>query len=108
MSGAERWVRVAAAKDIPPGELLGVEVAGRKIAVFHLDDDTWHAIDNVCTHAYALLSDGWLDGDEIECPLHAGRFDVRTGRAISPPVEEDVQTYEVRLEGSDLRGKVPT
>ena len=102
MSDSAGWVRVASAADVPAGEMLGVEAGGRQIAVFHLDDGTWAAMDNICTHAEATLTDGYLDGDVIECPLHAGRFEVRTGKAISPPVDIDLRTYPVRLEGADV------
>jgi nitrite reductase/ring-hydroxylating ferredoxin subunit len=64
------------------------------------------ATDNICTHAFALLSDGWLDGDCIECPLHAGRFDVRTGKALGPPVDEDIKVYPVRIVGDDIQVKL--
>jgi naphthalene 1,2-dioxygenase system ferredoxin subunit len=60
----------------------------------------------VCTHAYARLSDGWLDKSEIECPLHAGRFDVKTGKALCPPVTEDIKTYPVRLVGDEIQIKL--
>jgi nitrite reductase/ring-hydroxylating ferredoxin subunit len=102
MSEAANWVRVARVRDVPPGEMLAAEVAGKQIVVFHLEDDTWHATDNVCTHAFALLSDGWLDRDVIECPLHAGRFDVRTGKALGAPAEEDLARYPVRIEGEQI------
>ncbi len=56
----------------------------------------------MCTHAYARLSDGWLDRSEIECPLHAGRFDVKTGAATAPPCVDPIKTYEIRQVGDDL------
>ena len=102
MSEAANWVRVADEADIPPGEMAAVEAQGRKLAVFHLDDGTWAATDNVCTHAFAMLTDGWLDGATIECPLHAGRFDVCTGKALGAPVEEDLRTYAVRIDGGKV------
>jgi nitrite reductase/ring-hydroxylating ferredoxin subunit len=107
MSESANWVRVAFANDVPQGEMIGVTVGGTGVAVFHLEDDSWHAIENVCTHAYALLTDGWLDGDAIECPLHAGRFDVRTGKAMCAPVEEDVRTFPVRVEDGAVLVSVP-
>ncbi len=107
MEGSENWVRVAAARQIGQGDMLGVEAGGRKIAICHLEDGSWHAIENVCTHAYALLTEGWLDGDCIECPLHAGRFDVRTGQAVGAPADEDVASFPVKLEGADVLVALP-
>ncbi|MBV8092566.1 MAG: non-heme iron oxygenase ferredoxin subunit [Acetobacteraceae bacterium] len=97
-----QWVRVAKASAIPKGSVIGVQVGERDIALYHLQDGTFCATDNVCTHEFARLSEGWLEGEEIECPLHAGRFDVRTGEALCEPVVKDLEVYEVRQEGDDL------
>src|SRR6516165_6322121 len=92
----EGWVRAAARGVLSAGEVIGVEVGGRSIAIYDCDGELF-ATDNICTHAYACLSDGWLDGNAIECPLHAARFDVRTGQVLDPPATEDLKTYPVRL-----------
>jgi nitrite reductase/ring-hydroxylating ferredoxin subunit len=107
MSDKGNWVRAASAVEIAPGEMLGVEIGGRKVAIYHLEDGSWHATDNVCTHAFALLTEGWLEGCEIECPLHAGRFDVRTGAGLGAPIEEDIACFPVRLEGEDVMVCLP-
>ncbi len=99
MSDTENWIRVAAAADVPQGEMLAVDVGRAGIAIYHLDDGSWHATDNECTHEFALLTDGWLEGCEIECPLHAGRFDVRDGKALCAPVSAPVKVYPVRVDG---------
>jgi nitrite reductase/ring-hydroxylating ferredoxin subunit len=107
MSEAANWVRVAGVKQVAKGEMFAAVAGKRKIAVFHLDDGSWHATENVCTHAFAMLTDGWLEGDAIECPLHAGRFDVRTGKGLCAPIEDDLATYPVRIDGSDVMVAVP-
>src|SRR6266849_4700587 len=91
--------------DLAEGEVLGVLVAGKEIALYDLDGAV-HATDDVCTHAYAKLSDGWLDKGEIECPLHAGRFDIATGKALCPPVTDDLKTYPVRTVGDEIQVKL--
>ena len=98
------WLRVAGRGDLTEGEPLGVEVAGRSIALYDIEGSVF-ATDNICTHAYARLSDGWLDGELIECPLHAARFDVRTGKVLDPPATEDLKTYPVRVVGDDIQVK---
>ena len=98
MSEGGNWVRVATA-DLPQGEMVAVEVGRTSLALYHLDDGSWHATENECTHAFAMLTDGWLDGCEVECPLHAGRFDVRDGKPLCPPVDQPVRTYPVRIDG---------
>jgi len=107
MSEAGNWVRVAGIKQVGRGEMFAASVGKRKIALFHLEDGSWHATDNVCTHAFALLTEGFLDGEVIECPLHAGRFDVRTGKGLCAPIETDLATYQVRVDGADVLVAVP-
>jgi naphthalene 1,2-dioxygenase system ferredoxin subunit len=103
MNGDEGgWVRAAGRGDLTPGEVIGVEVGGRSIAIYDSDGNLF-ATDNVCTHAYACLSDGWLDGVTIECPLHAARFDIRTGQVLDPPATEDLKTYPVRVAGEEIQ-----
>ena len=107
VSEAGNWSRVAGVKQIGPGEMFAATVGKLKIAVFHLEDGSWHATGNVCTHAFALLTEGWLDGDAVECPLHAGRFDVRTGKGLCAPIDKDIPTYPVRVVGADVMVCVP-
>ena len=95
------WVRAARRADLAEGEAIGVEVAGRQIALYDCDG-ALYATDNICTHAYARLSDGWLDGTAIECPLHAARFDVGTGKVFAPPATEDLKIYPVRVKDGDI------
>jgi 3-phenylpropionate/trans-cinnamate dioxygenase ferredoxin component len=95
------WIKVASRGDVASGEVIGIEAGDRSIAIYD-SDGTLYATDNVCTHAYACLSDGWLDGDIIECPLHAARFDIRTGKVLDPPATEDLKTYPVRVTGDDI------
>lgn len=96
MSNTE-WTEAAAVADVPQDDVIGVEVAGRDIALYGVDGEIY-ASDNICTHGRARLCDGFLDGHEIECPLHQGKFDVRSGKALCAPLAEDVRTYPVRIE----------
>jgi len=103
MSGEDAgWVRAAARSDLAEGEVIGVEVAGHSIALYDADGNLF-ATDNICTHAYACLSDGWLDGEVIECPLHAARFDIRSGKVLDPPATEDLKTYPVRIVDDEIQ-----
>ena len=101
------WVRVAAVSDVAEGQVHAVRVDGREIAVYHLPGGEFHATDNICTHEYAQLSDGWLENGAIECPLHAARVVIRTGKALCAPAEEDLKVFEIRVEGGDLLIKSP-
>ena len=102
MDNADEWLRVASTGELAKGEMKPVEVEGHSLAIYHLSDGTWHASDNTCTHAYAVLTDGWLEGHIIECPLHAGRFDLRNGAGLGAPIEHDLTIYPVRLDGDDV------
>ena len=61
-----------------------------------------YATHGICTHALALLSEGWVEDGKIECPLHQGQFDIRTGKALCAPLTQDLRTYAVRLEGDNI------
>jgi naphthalene 1,2-dioxygenase system ferredoxin subunit len=91
------WIDAAALADVPEGDVIGVIVAGKDIALFEVEGAVF-ATDNTCTHGHARLSDGFLEGREIECPLHQGRFDVCTGQAQCAPLTENIKTYAVRIE----------
>lgn len=94
---SENWTDAAAVDDVPEGDVIGVKVAGRDIALYEVDG-TIYATDNVCTHGQARMSDGFLEGREIECPLHQGKFDVCTGQALCAPLTENLRTYPVRID----------
>ena len=101
------WVRVASKDEVAEGAVLGVRVGEREIALYHLPGGEFHATDNVCTHEFALLSEGWLENGCIECPLHAAQFDVRTGKAMCAPADVDLQVFELKVEGEDLMVRLP-
>jgi naphthalene 1,2-dioxygenase system ferredoxin subunit len=105
MSDDIGWLKAANRGDLGEGDILGVIVSGKEIALYNIDG-TLYATDDICSHAYAKLSDGWLDNGEIECPLHAGRFDITTGKATSPPCIDDIKTYPIRLVGEEIQVKV--
>ena len=91
------WTDVAAESDLFDGAGIAVTPAGRDI-VLYLQDGAVYATDNLCTHGQARLCDGFLDGYEIECPLHQGKFDVRSGKALCEPLASDVQTFPIKIE----------
>mgnify|MGYP003334357370 CR=1 FL=1 len=92
------WLDVLAADALPSDDVMALSVAGRDIALYTVGDAVY-ATDNLCSHGNARLCDGFLDGHEIECPLHQGKFDVRTGAPTCAPVTEPVACYPVRIEG---------
>ncbi|SNT38160.1 naphthalene 1,2-dioxygenase system ferredoxin subunit [Noviherbaspirillum humi] len=93
----QNWIDALAADDVPQDDVIGVDVAGRDIALYGMDGEVF-ATDNICTHGHARLCDGFLEDGEIECPLHQGRFDVRSGKAMCAPLTEDIRSYPVKIE----------
>lgn len=94
---AENWFDAAAVADVPEGDVIGVRVGGKEIALYEVEGEVF-ATDNICTHGHARMSDGFLEGREIECPLHQGKFDVCSGQALCAPLTENIKTYAVRIE----------
>jgi nitrite reductase/ring-hydroxylating ferredoxin subunit len=95
------WIRVATLADVPEGSTRLVEAAGEPVCLYNVAG-TICATQDTCTHAQASLSDGFMDGDLIECPLHQATFDVRTGKAMSPPATVDLRVYPVRVDGDEI------
>lgn len=86
--------------DFAENSVNRVTAGSIQVALYRLSGREFYATSDVCTHGQAYLSDGWLTRDgAIECPLHGGCFDIRTGRGLGPPIEEAVRTYAVRTEG---------
>lgn len=96
-----RRVEIGRREDFPEGRVHGVEVDEEQFIVVSLDGEL-HALDGICTHAYAELRRGFLTGDTVRCPLHLSQFDVETGEAVTPPAEEPLRTYDVEVEGETV------
>ena len=91
------WTDVAAEADLFEGAAIAVTPHEHDIALYSIDGAVF-ATDNLCTHGHARLCEGFLEGHEIECPFHQGRFDVRTGQATCAPATEAVKTWPVKIE----------
>jgi MocE subfamily Rieske [2Fe-2S] domain protein len=96
-----KFVKVANADDIPTGEALQVDVGGHPCALVRVDGEVF-CVDDICTHEHAHLSEGFVEGYEIECPLHGSIFDVRTGDVKSLPATEALKTYPVKVEDGQV------
>ena len=95
------FVKAIAKADLTAGHGVMVELQGKKIAIFNVDE-TFYAVDDTCTHVGGPLSEGELEGASVTCPLHGATFDVKTGGVNGPPASDDVRSYEVRIEGEDV------
>ena len=95
------WVRACACDDIEDEDLIRWDHAGRTYAIYKAEDG-FYCTDGMCTHEEEHLEEGLLTGHVIECPLHQGRFDIRTGEVISPPPFDDLNTYPVKAEDGQV------
>ncbi len=100
------WIDVPGAEALDEDEVIGAELGGKKIAVARTQGALF-AFDNVCTHQYALLSDGFVEDGTIECPLHQGRFECATGKALCAPLTQGITVYPVREDGGRVQVELP-
>lgn len=99
-------IRVTSAGEIGEGDAIRVDVAitggPDAIAVFRSDDGNFYAIDDTCTHDDASLADGWVEGTEVECPIHAARFCLLTGKALCLPATRGTTTHRVEVRDGEV------
>jgi len=100
------WKTIAKAKMLGDDEALAFEHKGAKLALFR-SADTFYVADNVCTHQYALLSEGYVEDGCVECPLHQGVFDLATGQAKCAPATLPIRVYPVRVQDDDVQADLP-
>ena len=96
-----RFRKVASARDIPEGRGLGVEVEGKRVAIFNIEGE-FFAIEATCTQHRAPLEMGVIHGERLHCPWHGVAFDVRRGICSAFPAEASAATYEVKVQGTDI------
>lgn len=96
-----QWVKVAAVSELAPGEKKQINLEGVEVALFNVNGE-YYAIEDVCTHDGAPLAHGRFRGEEITCPRHGARFNVKSGAALCMPAFEPVETYQVKIEGDDI------
>src|SRR5438477_3750291 len=100
-----RFVRVARTDEIEEGTGKYFDVDGDPVAIWHVDGN-FYATTDVCAHEEASLSEGELDGEAVECPLHGARFNVRTGKVLALPAVTNIKTYPVRVVGTDVEVEI--
>ena len=100
------WHEVAGGDALEEGQALGVVVGGQPVALCRSGGELY-AVNNVCTHQFAILSEGYIEDGCIECPLHQGRFDLKTGAPLGEPVTEPLKVYPVRSEAGKVYVEIP-
>ena len=97
---------VATTDQLEEDEAMQVLVEGKEVSIINLGGQ-FYAMDDICSHAYASMSDGYIEGDCIECPLHGAQFNIKTGKAETPPATVDLATYEVKVDGTNILVGLP-
>jgi 3-phenylpropionate/trans-cinnamate dioxygenase ferredoxin subunit len=98
----ETWIDAGPADGILREDVGRFEHEGKLYALYRTEDDRYFATDGLCTHEQVDLSDGFVSGTVIECPMHNGRFDFTTGEAKGAPVCVNLATYPVRIENGRI------
>jgi 3-phenylpropionate/trans-cinnamate dioxygenase ferredoxin subunit len=96
------WVTVGTVDQVTDDEGLAVEVGGKEVGVFKVENSLY-AIEDVCPHAYALLSQGFVDGQTVECCLHGAIFDIPTGKCLKEPGGRDLRVYQIRQVDQEIQ-----
>jgi nitrite reductase/ring-hydroxylating ferredoxin subunit len=94
-------IELCSADDVPEGSALRVETGALTLAVFNVEGEFYVTDDN-CTHGPGSLSEGYIEGDVVECNFHNGQFNIRTGEVVSPPCMIPIKTYPTRVENGKV------
>ena len=97
MTGLRQRIELCSVEDVAEGEVRKAEAGGLVVAVYNVDGE-FYVTDDACTHGPGQLSEGFVDGDVIECNFHQGRFNIRTGECVGPPCMVPVRTYRTAVE----------
>ena len=100
-----KFVKVATKPEIADQSAKLLKIGNKRIALFNLGG-RFYALDDTCPHAEGPLSEGSIEGEEVECPWHGSRFKIRTGEVTAPPAVESVARYNVRVTGDDIEIEV--
>lgn len=103
---SQTWHDVAAESDVIADEVLAADAAGLPIALFRVEGEVF-ALHDLCSHGHARLSDGFVEDDCVECPLHQGMVDIRTGAPRAAPINMPVKTYAVRIRDGRVEVAIP-
>jgi len=97
----KEWHIAARTGDISEDQPAGTAVLGRQIGIY-LVGGSYYALEDICPHAQAFLSQGFVEGEEVECPLHGARFHIPSGKCTKEPGGRDLRSYAVRTEGDAI------
>lgn len=97
----EQFLKIADTSELNEGQMMLVETGDEHLVLAKVEGN-FYAVSDLCTHARCSLSDGALDGPVLRCPCHGAEFDVRSGDVLAPPADEPLNTYEVKIDNTDI------
>lgn len=100
------WHKAAETAALDGKNVIGIEINGHEIALYRLEGE-YFATTNICTHQFAFMSEGFVEGTCVECPLHQALFDIRTGAVVEGPADEPLKTYPIKLDGTAILVELP-
>ncbi|MER9801258.1 non-heme iron oxygenase ferredoxin subunit [Mesorhizobium sp. M0142] len=106
VSQNSEWIKLCAISDLEEDTVIPFEIDDNRIAIYLIDNKVY-ATSNVCSHAFALLSDGWLEGTLIECPLHGAQFEITSGEVVQGPADCPITVFETKVEGGQVLVRLP-
>jgi len=101
MSPACQYLSLCKKSDVSEGKAIKIEKNGLTLAVFNLNGE-YYVTDDVCTHGPGSLSEGEINGDEVECDFHNGAFNIKTGEPTAPPCMIPLKTYKTHIESDEV------
>lgn len=90
------WFDAVGEDDLALEEVRGLDLGGVPVALFRLEDG-YHALHDLCPHGQARLSEGYVEDSCVECPIHQGLVNIRTGAAVAAPISQPTRTFPVRI-----------
>ncbi|GAA5190456.1 non-heme iron oxygenase ferredoxin subunit [Rugosimonospora acidiphila] len=102
----DNWVSACPREALRSGEMTMEELSGNEIVLADVDGEVF-AFDGICTHALGYLDQGDLDGYQVLCPLHEGRFDIRTGKVVAGEPDEPIAVYPTKVQDGTVYVNVP-
>jgi nitrite reductase/ring-hydroxylating ferredoxin subunit len=96
----ENWTRVCGIDDLEDD--IPFQSDGPESIAIVKSEGTIHAVQNICPHGNAFLADGYVENGEIECPLHGARFCLKNGAVLSPPAQDGLKTFPIKVSGADV------
>lgn len=99
------WLDIAAIEEVPFGTKKAFQTPHEPIVIINLDGD-FYAVQDLCTHDGGILSNGWLEKEDLVCPRHGAHFSVKTGEALTAPAYEPINTFPVKIENGRIKVKI--